>query len=471
MTDHWPDNPGAQPPTGPPPSPYPPAAARPLPPPTGPPGGPPPGGSLPGGTPPAGGRRGPFLVVAVVVVALLVVAGAVWFVTAGDNETAAVESSPTTTEPPDTTTSTTRQTPGEIDPEFAAMVDDLEQFVEDERDLDFKEDVVVELLDDEAFVDRLLTDFDEDREELEQNAKVLQTLGLIEPGTDLAEALESLLGAGVLGFYDPETDELVVRGDETNEYVKQTIVHELTHALDDQWYELDRPELDDTADESGFAFSAVVEGNARNVEEAYEDTLSEDELEELLKEEFEFGAEADIDPLAIPPVLIDALLAPYELGEAFLDDVTDQEGSDGLDGVLETPPATSKEIMEPDVYLDGFEATAVDAPPSEGEVVDDGMFGQFTLELVLDQSVSTKEAKTLASVWQGDAYVVWEADGETCLRADFAFAGGSATADVVDTLTEWAADLPDAQVEDLDSGLVRLTSCVEGTAGGATSPG
>jgi hypothetical protein len=351
------------------------------------------------------------------------------------------------------------------------MVVELQDFVEDERGLEFKDDVVVELLSDDEFVERLLTDFDEDREELEQNARILQTIGLVEPGTDLAAALESLLGAGVLGFYDPETDELVVRGDDTNEYVKQTIVHELTHALDDQWYELDRPELEDATDESAFAFSAVVEGNGRTVEEAYEDSLNEDELEELLVEELRFGAEADIDPRAIPPVLIDSLLAPYELGEAFLGEVTDELGVEGLDEAFESPPPTSKEIMQPDVYLDGFAATPVAAPPSDGEVVDEGMFGQFTLEMVLDQAVSSKEAKSMATAWEGDAYVVWEADGQTCLRSDFAFTDGTDADDLVDTLTDWATELPDAEVEVLDSGLVRLTSCIEGTSGGATSPG
>jgi hypothetical protein len=399
-----------------------------------------------------------------------VLAAVVWVVASDGDETAASEPAPTT-EPPDTTSTTDTVPEGEIDPDFTAMVVELQNFVEDERGLEFKDDVVVELLSDDEFVERLLTDFDEDREELEQNARILQTIGLVEPGTDLAAALESLLGAGVLGFYDPETDELVVRGDDTNEYVKQTIVHELTHALDDQWYELDRPELEDATDESAFAFSAVVEGNGRTVEEAYEDSLNEDELEELLVEELRFGAEADIDPRAIPPVLIDSLLAPYELGEVFLGEVTDELGVEGLDEAFDSPPPTSKEIMQPDVYLDGFAATPVAAPPSDGEVVDEGMFGQFTLEMVLDQAVSSKEAKSMATAWEGDAYVVWEADGQTCLRSDFAFTDGTDADDLVDTLTDWATELPDAEVEVLDSGLVRLTSCIEGTSGGATSPG
>ena len=74
---------------------------------------------------------------------------------------------------------------------------------------------------------------------------------------------------GVVGFYDPETDELVVRGAALTPYVRTTIAHELVHALDDQHLDLDRPEYDEADDEIGFGFSSVVEGNARRVENAY----------------------------------------------------------------------------------------------------------------------------------------------------------------------------------------------------------
>ena len=99
----------------------------------------------------------------------------------------------------------------------------------------------------------------------------LEGLGLVEPDADLVESMRSLLGVGVVGFYDPETDELVVRGAALTPYVRTTIAHELIHALDDQHLDLDRPEYDEADDEVGFGFSSVVEGNARRIEDAYRD--------------------------------------------------------------------------------------------------------------------------------------------------------------------------------------------------------
>ena len=82
-----------------------------------------------------------------------------------------------------------------------------------ERGLPFLRDVTVELADDARVRGPPARGLRRGRlEDLEVTGHVLQALGLVEPGTDLVEAMRSLLGAGVVGFYDPETDELVVRG-------------------------------------------------------------------------------------------------------------------------------------------------------------------------------------------------------------------------------------------------------------------
>ena len=143
----------------------------------------------------------------------------------------------------------------------------------------FEREVTVELADDTEFEQRLLEDFDEDAADLAVAGRVLQAVGLVEPGTDVVAACRTLLGAGVVGFYDPATDELVVRGTSTSPYVRSVIAHELTHALDDQHFELDRPAVDEAADESAFGFTGLVEGNAVRAEQAYRDTFTEEEAE------------------------------------------------------------------------------------------------------------------------------------------------------------------------------------------------
>ena len=46
-------------------------------------------------------------------------------------------------------------------------------------------------------------------------------------------------GGGVVGFYDPVTKVLKVRGTDLTPYRREVIAHELTHALDDQVHGLD----------------------------------------------------------------------------------------------------------------------------------------------------------------------------------------------------------------------------------------
>src|SRR5207244_328374 len=67
--------------------------------------------------------------------------------------------------------------------------------------------------------------------------------------------------------------------------VRRTLAHELTHALQDQHFSIYRPELDKRDDESPVAFSALLEGDARRVEQAYENTLSAADRSELAREQ------------------------------------------------------------------------------------------------------------------------------------------------------------------------------------------
>jgi len=369
---------------------------------------------------------------------------------------------PTTTEAPATTA------PADDGSEAAleTVVAEIEAFVAEERGLPFLRDVAVELADDAAFEARLLEDFDEDAAELALQGRVLEAVGLVEPGTDLVEAMRSLLGAGVVGFYDTETDELVVRGTSTSPYVRTVIAHELTHALDDQHFELFRPELDDATDETGFGFIALVEGNASRVEEAYRATFSAEEERQAFEEELSVGA--DLDIFSIPEVLFALIGAPYVLGPELVAAILDAGGQSRLDAAFALPPATSEHVLEPDTYLQGDGPAEVAAPTPDGPVVDEGMLGALGLALVLGDDplgIAAGQPSDVVSGWGGDRYVAWDdPGGGTCLRATILGDTPTDTAEIRDALAGWAADdapgTVDATVEGGDAGApVTFTSC------------
>src|SRR5918996_3075277 len=306
-----PGRPGVPPPLPPPPPP--PAPWR-LPPPPPPPSPPPP--------PPR--RRGWVTLVAVLAIGGLVAGSfaAAWTSTDESDPAPGRGDDPEEADRPS-------DVPPASEAEVREAVDEISAVVEQERGLSFREPVEVDLAGEGEFQRRLLEDFDEDVDELRRAEVVFQALGLVGPDIDLVESMRELLGAGVVGFYDPETDELVVRGTALPPYVRTTIAHELTHALDDQHLDLDRPEYDDADDEIGFGFGAVVEGNARRIEEAYLFGLSEEEQLDAAAEELSLGGGVDLGD--VPLVLVELIGAPYGLGQRLVDELVDDGGQEALD--------------------------------------------------------------------------------------------------------------------------------------------
>jgi hypothetical protein len=397
-----------------------------------------PHGGSPGGGRSGSGRRAGWPVAVVAVVAVVGLLGAVLMVRSSGSGTG-VGPEPQEQDAPGTTAG-----PPADEEEMRAVVDEVSAFVEEERGLEFREPVDVELLEDEEFEARLLEDFDEDAEELEATATVLRALGLIDPDADVVESLRALLGAGVVGFYDSETGELVVRGASITPSVRMVMAHELTHALDDQHFELERPELEDAEDESDFAFTALVEGSARRVESAYLESLSEEEAEQALLEQLQMQSEDDLS--AIPSILVEQLTAPYELGLTFVRDLIDAGGQEQLDAAFRAPPTTSEQVVEPQAYLDGEGAVPVEAPAVTGDVVEEGTLGQLLITQVLEAELDSDEVAEAAAGWGGDRAVAWRDGERACMTAAVVGDTAEDTTRLSDAFTEWAGAHGDAQV-------------------------
>jgi hypothetical protein len=337
---------------------------------------------------------------------------------------------------PDDETSSGEPGPPASEAEVRSAVDEISAVVESERGLAFTKQVDVELAGEGDFQRRLLEDFDEEVEELRKTEVLLKAFGLVEAGVDLVEAMRTLLGAGVVGFYDPETDELVVRGTALTPYVRTTIAHELTHALDDQHFDLHRPEYVDAADEIDFGFSALVEGDARHIEDAYVADLSHEEQLDAGAEELSLGGGLDLG--GVPLVLVELISAPYRLGQDFVDELVDDGGQEALDAAFGAPPRTSEQVMDPDTYEAREGGVEVPVPAVDGRVVDEGAAGQFLIQVVLDDGLDADRAREAADGWGGDSVVAWRDGGRPC--ATLAAVGDDAgeTAELRDAFEDWA---------------------------------
>jgi len=384
---------------------------------------------------------------AAVLVAAALVAGILVLTTGDDGSSPAPtttesrEGGPSTTAPPD---------------DLQVAVRELSDFVAEQRGRPFREPVDVELLDDEAFVDRLRDLSEEDEASVEESGRLLRAIGLLDADDDLVEAVDRATAEGVLGFYDPEGDALVVRGSDLTPGVRSTFVHELTHAWDDQHFELHRPELDDADDESSFGFSAVLEGNAVRVEEAWAATLPSDERAQLRSDE---GTASDrLTSADIPPIVLQLLSLPYAAGRSLVEELLRAGGEARVDAAFAAPPTTSEHVLDPATYLDGPEpAVAVPEPAADGPVTDRGVFGAAGVLLTLIDRIPVDDARAAAGGWGGDRYVTWRAGDRTCVRV--AMAGDSAVdvGELRSAWSDWAEDAPGADVQE-DDGRVVVSS-------------
>jgi len=347
---------------------------------------------------------------------------------------------PSTT-PPTTSSSSSDPTTTTSPQDLETVVADIERFVEQQRGLTYKNKVDVHLAGEGEFQDRLLQDFEEERPSLLEQQEVLTALGLISPGTDVVAESKSLLEIGVVGFYDPKTKQLVVRGTSITPYVREVLAHELTHALDDQYFDLNRPELDNADDETGFGFLGLTEGDARRVENAYVALLSQDEQRAALQEEQELIAQHP-EVFRLPPILITLLQAPYEEGEPFVNHVVDTGGQAAVNHAFEAPPTTSEQILDPQKFTAGEGAVDVPAPRSEGQASNVGVLGQLMIrEMLSDGAGFGGGFDEAVDGWGGDRYVTWkDASGSSCLRDTFVGDTPNDTAELVDAISNWAED-------------------------------
>ncbi|MGH9178727.1 MAG: hypothetical protein ACRD0N_09265 [Acidimicrobiales bacterium] len=324
-----------------------------------------------------------------------------------------------------------------------AVVPSLQAFVEKERGLAFRQPVKVTLLADGPFEARVRESDEEDLEELRDAEAVLEAMFLLDREVDLAEEVERFSAGAILGFYDTETKELVVRGREPTPYVRTILVHELTHALEDQHFDLDR--ADDLGDEAFLGFQALAEGSAGRVEDAYRASLSAADRRAAAREE---AARATSVP-DVPAVVQLIFGFPYAFGPDLVAAILRAGGQARLDAAFgDDSPASSEHVLHPSRYLRGDEPRAVPNPPADGTAFDDGEIGELFLSLMLGAGLDQDQADEAAEGWGGDHYVAWRDGDRTCVRMTFVMDTPADTAQLTEALADWAEERGNAAAAD-----------------------
>jgi hypothetical protein len=418
------------------------------------------GSGLPRGTPGGQGQtsRSTIALVLGIAAALLVTLIAVDRATAPDNDEAL---------PANEATSTTA--PGEaeielppVDPAIQEAVADLHAYVANARGHDFVREVPVRLVGDELFAALVEEFFQIDPARLSAVSAYYEAIGLIPEGTAAIYAAQLLLRyQSALGFYDPETEVLIVNGDELDAGTRGVIVHELVHALDDQWFDLHRPEYEgDRTSEHVETFPMVYEGNAVRIQEQWIADLPADERAEAR----EAAGGPPGGALTDNAGFVDfGVFARYQAGAPFVTGLAASGGERLIDAVLLDPPDTTEQVLHPEVFERREGRLPVPPPPSDGPVIDQGVVGAyFWLGLLTfaESELSVEAAEAAVRGWGGDWSVTW-VDGQiTCTRTDVEGDTPADTDELLSALTEYAAAHPGVQVSEAD-GRARMEVCYE----------
>ena len=262
------------------------------------------------------------------------------------------------------------------------------------------------------------------KELLAGQAAVYRGLGLIPDTLDVGALLQRLLEEQIVGYYDPTTKVLYVVDGTSPVLLTQTITHELTHALQDQYVKIDSIQgaVDDADKQS--AAQAVLEGQAVYVQLAADPNAGPmlsmpggwDRIRDAMKE----GQTGMPVFSSAPRVIREGLLFPYIGGADFARRfLLHRKPAD----LLTDLPITTRQILNDDAYF----KTPRDLPtqltlpaPHAGKVTYANTMGEFETRLALvqflkDEALSRRAAAGVA----GDRVeVVKTPDGDVVVWAN-----------------------------------------------------
>jgi hypothetical protein len=263
------------------------------------------------------------------------------------------------------------------------------------------------------------------REALEKEGRLLTKLGLIPSTIDYREYILKLLAEQVGGYYDQEKKILYIASWLPIEQQRSVLVHELTHALQDQHFDIEKIIDEDRAmqnDDRAMAHQALLEGDGVVV--MLQDLLSPykrhfSELPDLafvmqammptMQDQFSVLSDA-------PMYLQQILLYPYSYGASFLQKAwKDNPGWESINKIYSDLPVSTEQIIHPEKYFgvrdDPEPISALDPADrlgSDWKVVYQNVLGEFSLSLLLNLHLTEEHSRKSVSGWGGDQVMYLE---------------------------------------------------------------
>ena len=272
---------------------------------------------------------------------------------------------------------------------------------------------------------------DKDVQRLRRTELVLKKFGLLPNDFDLQTFLVSLLEEQVAGYYDAKTKTVNLLDWVLPDLQRPVLAHELTHALQDQSFSLDKwlrrgaEDLDTkkdltpddiTKDENSEAREAVAEGQAMVVLVDYmlapmhRTVADAPEVVQMLNEGMASGSADSVQYKNAPIFMKEELMFPYHYGVEFEAELLRAQGKDrAFASTFANPPQTSREIMEPQTYISGEHLPPLPLPDFKHilknyDRFDVGAIGEFDVAVLAEQYADHETADKIYPNWRGGYY-------------------------------------------------------------------
>ncbi|HEU4712018.1 MAG TPA: hypothetical protein VFS76_10660 [Pyrinomonadaceae bacterium] len=248
--------------------------------------------------------------------------------------------------------------------------------------------------------------------EMHASEVILKAFGLAPPDFEYRPFLIKLLAEQVAGYYDPKARQFYLADWIEIDGQKPVMAHELTHALQDQHFNLKRfdkwPKGDADAE---LAAHALIEGDATLAMTLY---LAKHPMIALSFIRTSQDTSTEQFNRA-PRTLRESLLFPYQEGLKWASHVYRRGGWDMISKAYRKLPQSSEQILHPEKYF-AYEAPVKLTLPSfsrtlgpEWKHIDNDVNGEWGYYLVLDEYLKNpSESRQASAGWGGDRFAIYE---------------------------------------------------------------
>ena len=326
--------------------------------------------------------------------------------------------------------------------ETSALLDRLDSVKEKVaavRGLEFKDSVEAKSATKTDMTMLLLEELNEQltTEDVDGFETSFEKFGVLPLDTDLMVLLVDLYSEEAAGLYDPREKRLWINEDVAGFFSEIALSHELTHALQDQHFDIiSMPLMEKGEDDLVLATSAVLEGDASILMFEYflgDASLVDEIIDSGVTDMMEAMLPAYGGALGDAPALIKAVVVfPYAYGMEFVQTVKKIGGWQTVNRLYRVRPLSTEQIMHPaEKFLENDPPVSVGLPdlsPLLGdgwEPLPTNVLGEFQLRVVLEELLGDPDkAEVVAAGWDGDRYqcyrgpdsvllawvVVWDTD-------------------------------------------------------------